>query len=545
MMTNRLSRRDVLSCGALSAVAATLPTQSFAARSVHGVVYHDRSKAGSRSPDDPGLPGILVSNGIDNALTGADGRWELPFRAGSFVFPIKPNDWIAPQTNSLPNPGVLMGQQPPSASLDFGLQPQKEPRRFSVALLADTQPQSVLELGYLRDGVLPVVAQSHAVFAINHGDVVFDRPELYERYISLIAATGMPWHHCPGNHDMDRRSDGSGCFETWHKVFGPTHYAFEYGGALFILLNNVAPMPAGQLTSTDHDYRGHISWEQLAFVRNLLDRIPKDQLVVMSMHIPLVGWEDPADPSGHTDNAVALLQLLSGRPNTLSLAGHTHTTEHHYLGQESGFAGPGLHHHHVLTAASGSWWSGPFDPAGQPFSVSRDGTPKGIHVLEVDNGRYTTRFVPAGHAGNQRVSVWLEGATEDLPADGARQGTPMHLRLNVGCADVKTTSLAVNIFDGGPRTKMTCSLKRVGNGSPQCAHSLNLTRQVAVDACLADSYRRNRTLVKPWVEASKCSHLWSAQLPADLESGSYQATFNITDEYDQPYAAIFIFEVSA
>jgi hypothetical protein len=69
------------------------------------------------------------------------------------------------------------------------------------------------------------------------------------------------------------------------------------------------------------------------------------------MHIPLITDLDPNDPAQNTVDRDELLKLLAGRP-VLSISGHTHTTEHHYLGQQ------GEHHHHVMTAVSGSWWSG-------------------------------------------------------------------------------------------------------------------------------------------------------------------------------------------
>jgi len=35
------------------------------------------------------------------------------------------------------------------------------------------------------------------------GDVVFDDLSLYPRYLQILGASGIPWHHCPGNHDID------------------------------------------------------------------------------------------------------------------------------------------------------------------------------------------------------------------------------------------------------------------------------------------------------------------------------------------------------
>ena len=93
----------------------------------------------------------------------------------------------------------------------------------------------------------------------------------------------------------------------------------------------------------------------------------------------------------------------------MSFAGHLHATEHHYLGEAEGFTGPQPHHHHVLTAASGSWWSGPADHRGIPFADSVDGTPNGFHVLAVSGNRYVTRFVPAVGKAVAQLRVLVDG----------------------------------------------------------------------------------------------------------------------------------------
>src|SRR5690606_18261562 len=156
------------------------------------------------------------------------------------------------------------------------------------------------ELMFLRDTVLASIARSGAAFAINHGDVVFDAPDLYDRYIQLVAASAMPWHHCPGNHDMDPPGESSEDFATWHTVFGPAYYAFQYGGVTFLVLNNVQRMTTVSTYGGHADYRGCLGADQLTFIRNLLAHLDRNALVVASMHIPLVGLEDPSDPAGHT-----------------------------------------------------------------------------------------------------------------------------------------------------------------------------------------------------------------------------------------------------
>ena len=80
-----------------------------------------------------------------------------------------------------------------------------------------------------------------------------------------------------------------------------------------------------------------------------------------------------------TRNRERLFRLLAGRPNLYSVAGHTHTTDHVYFGENDGFR-PRYFSSPRLAAVSGSWWSGPFDERGVAISDQRDGTPSGYHA---------------------------------------------------------------------------------------------------------------------------------------------------------------------
>ncbi len=533
------TRRHVVTGGLAAAALGVTGAAALQRALAEGVVFHDRSGTGVRAPGDPGVPDVMVSNGIDVTLTDGGGRWQLPIRTGEHVFVIKPSDWSLPTgSNGLPVLSHRIGDGAPLGSIDFALRQEEEPRRFDVALLADTQPQTMQELGYLRDSVLPAVIDTRAAFAINHGDIVFDQPDLHARYFDLIASTGMPWHHCPGNHDMNAGGPAD-CFETWKTTFGPCHYAFQYGNATFILLNNVARLPQGSLTEGGYNYVGRIGREQLTFVEGVLRNVPRDSLVVASMHIPLVGWEDLLEPSGFTEDRQALLALLSGRPNTLSLAGHTHTTEHHYLGTADGYSGPGQHHHHVLTAACGSWWSGPFDLDGQPTALSRDGTPRGLHVLEIDGAHYRTRLIPVGHTGSPHMRISLEGRDSRSSEDA-----PHRIRLApcVTTGDCIAAVVAVNVFDGGPRTKVSGQIFGRTSAGNQFQQVLGLSRTTMPDVAVDEFYLRHRSQLKPWVESAPSSHIWRAALPP-LPAGTYVVHIDGCDAYGRAVRSNVMLEV--
>ncbi len=134
--------------------------------------------------------------------------------------------------------------------------------------------------------------------------------------------------------------------------------------------------------------------------------MPRDSLVVISFHIPLKTLA-ASDDANNTVDAKAFLEAIGTHPNTVSFCGHTHTNEHWYFTAADGYAA-GTHHHHILAAVSGSWWSGPFDARGIPMALQSDGAPNGFHMLSVDGAGYTTTLVPAHDPARGQMRLVLD-----------------------------------------------------------------------------------------------------------------------------------------
>ena len=528
---------------AAAAEAATGPLQA------RGTVYQ-QTEAGRE-----GLPGVLVSNGEAVVATGADGGWTLPVEDGESVFVIKPTGWttpVDPQTQlaefayvhrplgtraSLRTrfPGVApSGPLPPS--IDFALRRQDEAARFDALLLTDPQPESAVELGYVRDDVVAQFGAFPASFALALGDLMFDDLAFYDRFNRIMGTAGMPWHACPGNHDINYEApDDALSRETFKRVYGARHHAFQYGGATFILLDNVEYLgtdPARPLAAGH--YRGRFGRRQLAFVRNVLAHVPRDSLVVVSHHIPLYTLQSGEAANVNTDTP-DFLAAIATHPNCISFSGHTHTNEHWYLGPDGKPASAG-HHHHVLSAASGSWWSGPDDVRGIPLALATDGSPSGFHILSVDGARASTRLIPSHDPARALLRIVLDSQAHAMSPELLAEYAPGALLTGpVAAAQLGSTRVLVNFFEGGPHAKVELA---AGPGAFAA-----MVPVVGIDPFVAEVYGRNAATRKPWVQPEPSSHLWQADLPASLGVGTHRLQVRAIDEYGGRHAASMILEV--
>ncbi len=556
-----VTRRDVVKGGsAVITLAASAAARARAAATegkraiAAGVVFEERSGGVERARGDPGIPGVLVSNGREVVRTDSDGSYSLPVDDGDVIFVIKPTGYAARLARGTMLPRFHYIYQPdgtpahlglryrgitPSGPLpgaiDFALRKVDEPTEFDVLLFSDPHAGSQAEIDFIRDDFVSPLIGTKAAFGITTGDIMSDDLSHYARYNAMIGQLGLPWYNIIGNHDLNLDApDGRYSRETFKQTFGPTYYAFEFGGVLFLMLDNVEYFGArpGRANDDCH-YQGRFGAPQLAFVANVLKETPLERMVVACMHIPLATYLDPTDPASNTADRSAFLELLRDRPS-ISFAGHTHTTEHHYLRVEDGDAGTAGHHHHVLTAVSGSWWSGPYDRRGVAAADSQDGTPNGFHILSLDRDRAaaTTRYRPAKEPNERQIRCVLEPPASD---GGQRMG-----QLNgapIAHDQVGLTDLVVNIFDGGPRTMVEY---QIGARAP-----VPMNPQRRQDPFVKEVFARNAATKKPWVKAEDCAHMWVARLPGDLEAGTHCITVRVADEYGRAHQDHLVLEAVA
>ncbi len=522
-----------------------------------GVVYEDANGNGERDAGEPGIADVRVSDGLQVTATDAEGNWQLDIGDEAVVFITKPTGYATPvttgqipqfyyihQPNGSPQGLRYPGIEPTGPlpdSVDFGLTRQDEPAVFEALLFADTQPQTEVELDYIRDRVVAELIGTEAKFGMTMGDIMFDDLSLFPRLINIIAQIGVPWYNVPGNHELNMFAENDEySLETFKRYFGPTYYSFEYGGAHFFVLDNIEYQGTGQ--SDPGNVRGSggyvakLGKRQLKWLERELEYVPTEALVFLAMHSPLETYVGDS-PGVTTQDRRELFKLLSGRPNLYAVAGHTHTTEHLYFGEEDGFRGPGEFHHHVLTAVSGSWWSGPFDEQGIPTTWQRDGTPNGYHILEVDGADVAVRFKGAGRPADYQMRIMYDVHYQSLRADGMRDfrvGELFDGRMHID--QVPAASVLVNLFDGGPKSRVYFS---VAGGA-----EIEMQRVDRIDPLINEMWAKDGSAKKSWVQAQASSHLYEADLPDDLSSGVHTLSVRAVDDFGRTHHAHSVLEIT-
>jgi len=265
---------------------------------------------------------------------------------------------------------------------------------FSFVFITDAHLQPELNGVVGTDMAMKRARTFKADFAINGGDHVFDSLgvpkaralELFDLYAKTEQDLGLKVYHTIGNHDVLGIYPASGIAPTdplygkklFEDRFGKRYYSFDHKGHHFIVLDSIG-------ITDDHAYEGRIDAEQLAWLKGDLAALPAGTPIIISVHIPIVSAfasyiPQPATPSPHHSltvaNANEVVDLLAGHNVLGVLQGHTHINENvEYKGTPYITSG----------AICGNWWKG-----------SRMGTPEGFTVVNVADGRMTTRYETYG-----------------------------------------------------------------------------------------------------------------------------------------------------
>lgn len=475
-----------------------------------GVVFADSNGNARRDAGEIGLKGIKVSDGMQVVVTDAQGRYSLPVVDGRTVFVIKPAGYGFParadgtpdfwrHIRTRPGPVLKYGGmlQQAAGCRDFALIPataRKDPA-LDVFVFADPQTKSLVDVGYYDRDVIASAQglQMRADAGISLGDITNDDLSLYPALNQATAKLGVPWLHVAGNHDLDfDASRDEDSLLTFRSIYGPDTFAWEEPQAVFIAMDDVIYRPQSR------DYIGGLREDQFDFLAAYLPMVPKDQLLVIGVHIPFFDAAPGRETFRHADRE-RLFALLQEFPNVLLLSGHSHTQRHVFHDASTGWHGAKSLHEYNVGAACGAFWSGLKDAQGIPGTTMADGTPNGFATLRVlTSGRYELAWHPAR---NTEAQIALHAPK--VLRRGAWPGNGVYANVFMGRDD---TRVEYRIDEGDWQP-----MQRVERADPRLVAE-NIRDD---EAPSLRSYDRAP-------EAAPSGHLWRGTLPTGLAAGEHR-----------------------
>lgn len=230
-------------------------------KDIRGIVYQDNNNNGTRDKNEPGLRGIVVSNGFGLVKTNNKGEFVIPEnKRARMVVVHQPSGYYVKC--------YYKQIKDASGNYDFAFVPREKRTSFSFIHITDTETYLMKDwVNNLKD----YIAQQNTAFLIHTGDICYTKGLKWHAQNINDSTMGCRVHYTIGNHDYVDGDYGEQLFED---IIGPLTYSFEVGKVLFI----GTPMGYGDKKST---YRPEDTYRWL---RKLLEFFPKDQPKVIFNH---------------------------------------------------------------------------------------------------------------------------------------------------------------------------------------------------------------------------------------------------------------------
>lgn len=487
-----------------------------------GYVFNDTNGNGKRDKTEKGIPNISVTNGQEVTRTDSKGFYQLPAGNDNIISVIKPSGYQVPlNADNLPQYYYIHKPQgspllkykgvaptgPLPKSIDFGLKPSTEKDNYTALIFGDPQVYNQEQVDYfIKDVISEVEGIKNVSFGISMGDEVGDKLDLFSAYTAAVKRVGIPWYNMMGNHDLNADATTDSLSDkSFEAHFGPATYAFNYGKVHFIVLDDVLfPDPRD-----GHGYYGGLREDQLKFVENDLKYVPKDYLVVMTMHIPM------SEPEFLFSTATRkrLFNAIKDFPNTLSISAHTHMQRQDFYVKGTEWLQDKPHHHFNIGTASGDFYSGLSDKNGTPISTMRDGTPKGYGYIHFKGNQYVIDYKVAGKNAAEQMRIIA----------------PEKLKKNSDTL----AYLYVNFYTGAKNNKVQY---RIDGGEWK-----NLEQTVEFDPfylaevatwkSITDKTKKARRPSNP----AKSTHLWKGLISTALPAGGHSIEVKATDMFNRSF----------
>ena len=333
---------------------------------IEDIVKNDGIYGYATYTDGTPIAGMVVSDGFSAVITDKEGFYsiESPSPHTFHIFASIPADCKIVE-NSDGNPDFYHKYSVERSKYDFKFERIEVENDFVVYALADPQCKDNVHISRFESETLSDImktqkSESLPIYGVTLGDIVYSEgkrncgqymPEM--RRLMAQRNIGFPVFQTMGNHDVFASATEPILAEDFNlayqrdfeSVFGPVNFSWNRGSVHFIHMRDIT----FQSNTVYDSYEDGFTMAQIEWLRQDLKHVPKEKLVVLCVHIPLL--------TKGGGNIPLVRTALSSFGNAIVFSGHTH-----YMRNEPDLPVP----EKVHAAVSGAWWHSVLNGDGSP-----------------------------------------------------------------------------------------------------------------------------------------------------------------------------------
>lgn len=347
------------------------------------------------STADGPVPGVVVSDGVEVAVTNEQGIYQLQSdKEWGYVFISVPAGYEVPAEGVLPQFYKMMkGDASTAERVDFSLTAVDGQDDYKVLVLGDMHLAN--RTGDLKQfmeftsdlNAYRALHQQEKMYAIALGDMTWDlywysNSYALPEYLNTINSQvkGLQIFHTIGNHDYDYKATNDRDAESrFMDYIAPTYYSFNLGKVHYVVLDDIDCSNYDGTTSRDYEKR--VSAGQLSWLAKDLSHVDKSVPLVVVMHAQVFypSQTDGFKVDHDVLNTTQLLNVLDGY-KVHFITGHTHMN-YNVTPDDAVTGGREVYEHNTGAICGSWWWSGYLTPG---VHLSPDGTPGGYAIWSVN-----------------------------------------------------------------------------------------------------------------------------------------------------------------
>lgn len=490
-----------------------------------------------------GVPGVLVSDGVEFATTDANGIYQLNSKKKwKYVFVVIPSGYAVPSQGVLPSFHATLTQNMNTAERrDFELV-KTDNNSFTMFVLGDmhlaNRNNDISQFNQFSRTLSAEISSAKNPYVLTLGDMTWDLywySNKYEfpQYLNTINSnySGVQFFHTMGNHDNDMNSVGdyNKSFQYTRDI-APTFYSFNIGQIHFVVLDNIDYNNVGTGSDLRGNYKRNFTAEQMTWLAKDLSYVDKSTPVFMSAHAPLslpsgaVSWNNNylngADSAGEA-NLAEFQKAVEGY-DVHFLSGHTHNVFNRTFSKT-------LSEHNCGAVCATWWWSGHLSPG---IHVSQDGAPGGFAVWEFSGKNFKHSFRSAGHPADYQFRAYDMNKVKEVIVPSLGGNHKDFVKFSTAAANYPANTILVNVWDYDTDWKVSIS----ENGKELTVNRVAAYDPVHVVALSAKRCQSASATSTPSFLTNSWTHFFQAQ----ASSANSTVTVTVTDRNGNTYTETMV-----